>query len=160
LEQNSEAEATNMVVVVKGLVPINQAPNVSEFLNMARDGYGSLLVETVLFLCLLEKLHEERVVDVDDRHHEPLLLFPLTNFDRHAPFWHPSELLLLPIPMVQLKTPRTLLPHTHFLRTKTRKPTQKRPQSLCLRICLKEKSHRKTREKKDQGSESLMAMLK
>jgi len=133
LEQNSEAKATNMVVVVKGLVPVNQAPNVSEFLNMARDGYGSLLVETVFFLCLLEKLHEERVVDVHDRHHEPLLLFSLTNFDRHAPFWYPSELLLLPITMVQLKTPGTLLPHTHSTTkkaTKTRKPTQKRAQSL------------------------------
>ncbi|KAL2336251.1 hypothetical protein Fmac_010697 [Flemingia macrophylla] len=108
LEGNSEAKATNMmVVVIKGLIPIDQASNVSEFLDMARDGYGTLLVETVLFLSLLEKLHEERVVDVHHRHHEPFLLFPLSHFNRHAPFWDSSELLL----MEALGT--TLFPHTH-----------------------------------------------
>ncbi|TKY64128.1 hypothetical protein E2542_SST14018 [Spatholobus suberectus] len=121
-------------MVVEGLVPINQATNVSEFLNMARDGYGSLLVETVLFLCLLEKLHEERVVDVHDRHHEPLLLLPLTHLDCHAPFWDASELVLLPIAvaMVRMETPRTLLPYTHFLppRNKDKENRSKRTQSL------------------------------
>lgn len=113
-----------VVVVMKGLVPINQATNVSEFLNMARDGDGALLVKAILFLCLFQKLHEERVVDVNHRHHEPLLLFPLTNLDCHAPFWDPSELLLLILhfTMVKIETlARTLLPYTHFFWHQERK---------------------------------------
>ena len=128
-DQNSEAKTPNMVVVMmmKGLVPINQATNVSEFLNMARDGDGALLVKAILFLCLFQKLHEERVVDVNHRHHEPLLLFPLTNLDCHAPFWDPSELLLLILhfTMVQIETlARTLLPYTHFFWHQERKKDQ------------------------------------
>nr|ACU16104.1 unknown [Glycine max] len=156
-----------VVVVMKGLVPINQATNVSEFLNMARDGDGALLVKAILFLCLFQKLHEERVVDVNHRHHEPLLLFPLTNLDCHAPFWDPSELLLLILhfTMVQIETlARTLLPYTHFFwhqeKERQRKQEKRKTQKFVF-LCLKErKSHRKTKmRKKDQGSEPVVAML-
>ncbi|KAG4950871.1 hypothetical protein AAZX31_16G019000 [Glycine max] len=132
-DQNSEAKTPNMVVVMmmKGLVPINQATNVSEFLNMARDGDGALLIKAILFLCLFEKLHEERVVDVNHRHYEPLLLFSLTNLNCHAPFWDPSELLLLILPftmmvMVQIETLAwTLLSNTHFFLPPRKKERQK-----------------------------------
>jgi len=163
LEQNSEAKATNMVVVVvvKGLVPINQASNVSEFLNMARDGYGSLLVETVFFLCLLQKLHEERVVDVHHRNHEPLLLFSLTNFDRHAPFWHPSEILLLPITMVQLETPRTLLPHAHFLQQRQGNQHKKKthPKVREFQDVLFEREKKKVTGKRGWGTTKVLSQL-
>lgn len=98
-DQDSEAKASNMVVVVvmEILIPINQTPNVSEFLHMAGDGYGSLLIEPVFFLCLLQKLHEKWVIEVNHRHHEPLLFLTLTHLNCHAPFWNIlDELLLLP----------------------------------------------------------------
>nr|AFK34550.1 unknown [Lotus japonicus] len=107
------------MMMMKALVPINQALNVSEFLNMARDGDGSFLIESILFLCLLQKLHEQRMVQVHHRNHKPLFLFALSHLDRHTPFRNASEfLLLLPIAAVRMKALGTLFTATHFFKTR------------------------------------------
>lgn len=83
-DQNSEAKAAKM----EGLFPINDPTNVPKVLDMARDGYGSFVIETVLFLCVLEKLHEEWVFEIHEWHHEPFLLFSLPHFYCQTPFGH------------------------------------------------------------------------
>lgn len=78
-----------MVVVVVGLVLINHPLNMLKFVNMARDGDCALVLKPVLFLGLLEKLQEERVVEVNHRHYEPLLLFSFSSdLDCQTPLRH------------------------------------------------------------------------
>ena len=77
-----------MVVVMERPFPIDDATDVPEVLDMTRDSYGSLLVEAVFFLSLLEKLHEERVIEVYHRHHKPLLLLSLPHLDCQTPLRH------------------------------------------------------------------------
>jgi len=112
----SEAKAANVIVVKERLFAVDDASNVPKLLDVTRDGYGSFLVEPVLFLCLLQKLHEEGVSEVHHWHHEPLLLFSLTHLYSQTPFRHSSsEPFLLP-----LKTLHSLLPTaTHHCKKKT-----------------------------------------
>jgi len=113
----SEAEAANVMIMVKErLFAVDDASNVPELLHVTRDGYGSFLIEAVLFLCFLEKLHEERVVEVHHRHHEPLLVVSLTHLYGQTPFRHSSpEPFFLP-----LKTLHSLLPTaTHHCKNNT-----------------------------------------
>ena len=87
----SEAEAANVIVVKERLFTVDDTSNVPKLLDVTRDGYGSFLIEAVLFLCLLEKLHEEGVIEVHHRHHEPLLVFSLTHLYGQTPFRHSSS---------------------------------------------------------------------
>ena len=66
-----------MMVVMKGPFLINQAPDVTEFLHVARKGDVALVIEAVHFLGLLKEAHEEWVVEVYDRDYESLLLLSL-----------------------------------------------------------------------------------
>lgn len=146
VSENSEAKATNMMVVMERLFSIDHASNVSELFDVAGDGYGSLLVEPVFFLCLLEKLHEEWVVEVHNGHHEPLLLLCLsTHLYCQTPFGYASELLLLPMPMtmtirtVQMKPLQALLPTPHLSLSLRRKRQQKKEPTAkaCVeRVCV------------------------
>ena len=80
--------------------------NVPELLHMARDADGALLIETVLLLGFLQELNEERVVEVNHRHHEPLLLFSQTNLDRQTPLRNVSDshlLVLVVVVMMKVK---------------------------------------------------------
>uniref|UniRef100_A0A7C9CES3 Uncharacterized protein n=1 Tax=Opuntia streptacantha TaxID=393608 RepID=A0A7C9CES3_OPUST len=79
-----------VVVVVEGrLFLINQALDVTKLLHVAGDGDGALLIESILLLSLLEKPHEEWVVEVEHRHHKPVLfLLRLAHLYRQAPFGH------------------------------------------------------------------------
>lgn len=97
----SEAEAASVIVVKERVFGVDDASNVPEVLDVTRDGYGSLLIEAVFFLCFLEKLHEEWVIEVDDWHHKPLLVFSLTHLYGQTPFGHSS---------LPLKTLHSLLP--------------------------------------------------
>lgn len=149
VSENSEAKATNMMVVMERLFSIDHASNVSELFDVAGDGYGSLLVEPVFFLCLLEKLHEEWVVEVHNGHHEPLLLLCLsTHLYCQTPFGYASELLLLPMPMpmpmpmtirtVQMKPLQVLLPTPHLSLSLRRKRQQKKEptaKACVVRVC-------------------------
>lgn len=77
-------------VVVEGrLFPINQASDVTKVLHVAGDGDGALLIKPILLLSLLKKPHEEWVVEVEHRHHEPLpILLRLAHPYRQAPLGH------------------------------------------------------------------------
>ncbi|MED6111067.1 hypothetical protein PIB30_049014 [Stylosanthes scabra] len=96
----SEAKAARrMAVVVVGEgVPMNYPLHMPEVLDMAGDSDGpTVVVEAVLILGVLQKLHEERVVEVHEWNHEPLLLFSLmTNLYRQTPLGHQPLLSLLP----------------------------------------------------------------
>lgn len=61
-----------MMMVVKGFFSINHALDGPKLLHVARNRYGSFLIEPKLFLRLLQKLQEQRVIEVNHRHHEPL----------------------------------------------------------------------------------------
>ena len=70
-----------MVVVVMVMVMlffVDHASNIAKVLDVARDGDGSLLIESVLFLSFFQELHEERVIDIDHWDHKLLLFLPLT----------------------------------------------------------------------------------
>ena len=60
----SNPKAQNMVVlvvivvVVEWLLFINHALDGAKLLNVARDGDGTLLVKSILFLSFLQQLHE------------------------------------------------------------------------------------------------------
>ena len=87
-----------VVVVVKmwWILLINDALDGAELLHLARDGDGAFVIKTVLFLRFLQELHEERMVDVDDRDDKPLtLLLPLTDQDRQTTLGDVFQLLLL-----------------------------------------------------------------
>lgn len=66
-----------VVVMMKGRFLINQAPDVTEFLHVAGESDGALVIEAVHLLGLLKKAHEEWVVEVYDRDYESLLLLSL-----------------------------------------------------------------------------------
>lgn len=92
-----------MVVVVEmwWILLINDALDGAELLHVARDCDGALVIKSVLFLRLLQELHEERMVDVDDRDDKPLtLLLPLTDQDRQTPLGDVFQLLLRLLLMV------------------------------------------------------------
>jgi hypothetical protein len=73
-----------VVVVVVAMVPaagdvvvllvVDDALDAAEVVDAAGDGDGALLLEAVLLLRRLEQRHEQRVLEVPHRHHEPLLL--------------------------------------------------------------------------------------
>lgn len=63
-----------MMILVKRIFPINQTPYISKLLYVTRDRNGTLLVEPVLFFSFFQQLHEQRMIEVNDRHHESLLL--------------------------------------------------------------------------------------
>lgn len=89
------------IMMMEGLFPINHAPDVPKLLNMARDGDCPLLIKTILFLSLLQQLHEQWVIEIHHRHHKSLLLLSLSHLYRQTPFRHISR-LLFPRPLVML----------------------------------------------------------
>ena len=95
------------VVVVVTLLPFDDALHVLKLLHMARDANRTLLTEAVLLLRLLKQLHEQRMIQIHQRHHESLLLLPLPHHDHQKTLWYyvlhlflPSFLLLFFLPVV------------------------------------------------------------
>ncbi|KAK8530701.1 hypothetical protein V6N13_030648 [Hibiscus sabdariffa] len=91
-----------VVVVVVAVVLVDQALNMAELVDMARDGERAVMVETVLFLGSLQELLEEWVGHVHHRDHKPLLLLSLTNHDCQASLWNISELLVSRMTKVEI----------------------------------------------------------
>nr|GMC62891.1 uncharacterized protein LOC114761440 [Ipomoea batatas] len=58
----------------------------AKLLHVAGDINRTVVLESVLLLGVFQKLQEQRVVDVDDRDYETLLLFPLAHHNRQASF--------------------------------------------------------------------------
>ncbi|KAG9452584.1 hypothetical protein H6P81_005488 [Aristolochia fimbriata] len=105
-----------VVVVVEGPFPVDDALDVSELGDVAGDVDGSLLVEAVLLLGLVEELHEEGMVEVDDGHHEPLRLLPfLTHHDRQTPLRHVPDNILPPVQYVGSATMSMYILFSTFL---------------------------------------------
>ncbi|KAL5538336.1 hypothetical protein UlMin_024264 [Ulmus minor] len=84
-----------MMVVLMGILLINDFLNGPKLLHEARNSDGALLIKSILFLSFFEKLHEERMVDVDNRNHKPLLFFALSNQDCQTPLWDVLELFMI-----------------------------------------------------------------
>ncbi|KAG0491960.1 hypothetical protein HPP92_005019 [Vanilla planifolia] len=71
---------TTAAVVV---VSVDDALNAAELLDVARDGDGTVVVEAVHLLGLLEEPHEERVCEVTQGNHKALLLLFLLSHPYH-----------------------------------------------------------------------------
>ncbi|KAK3404078.1 hypothetical protein EUGRSUZ_K00420 [Eucalyptus grandis] len=76
-------------------VPVDRVLHVPELIDVARDVDGALLVEPVLVLRLPQQLHEQRVVHVSHRDHEPPLLLALPDRYGQAPPRHVLQAALL-----------------------------------------------------------------
>nr|GLL20010.1 uncharacterized protein LOC114761440 [Ipomoea trifida] len=67
----------------------------AKLLHVAGDINRTVVLESVLLLGVFQKLQEQRVVDVDDRDYETLLLLPLAHHNRQASFRYAPQILLL-----------------------------------------------------------------
>lgn len=85
------------------LLLVDQPLNVAEFRYMTRDGDGALLIKPVLILGLLQQLHEQRVTEIYDGHHESLLLLPLTHQHSEASFGDALIQRLVLLPVVEVR---------------------------------------------------------
>lgn len=56
------------------MIVMNYALESTEVVDRARDGDRSFLVEAILVFGLLQEPSEQRMVNINDRNHEPLLL--------------------------------------------------------------------------------------
>lgn len=83
------------VKVEREVLPVDRVLDAPENLDMARDRDGSLVIEPELFLGLFEQLPEERVIDVGDGDHKPLMLLSSSDHDCHAPSGDVLQLLLV-----------------------------------------------------------------
>ncbi|KAB8103865.1 hypothetical protein EE612_036461 [Oryza sativa] len=63
-----------MGAAVVVLLVVDDALDAAEVVDAAGDGDGALLLEPELLLGLLEEPHEQRVLQITHRHHEPLPL--------------------------------------------------------------------------------------
>lgn len=80
------------VVVMRIALLLDGVLDASKVLDLAGDGDGALVIEAVLLLGLLEQPRKQRVVQIHDGDHEPLLV--LAHPYGHAPLR--QQLLLLP----------------------------------------------------------------
>lgn len=96
---NSNPKTPNMVMMMMMIMMvtifIDHPLNITKLLDMARNGNRSFLIEPVLILGYLQQLHKQRVVNINHRNHEPLLLFTLTYHDSQTPFRDIFQVLLL-----------------------------------------------------------------
>lgn len=84
-----------MVVVMEGFFPVNHALDVPKLLHVAWDCDCAFLIKPIFFLCLLQQLHKQRVIEVYHRHNKPLLFLTLAHLHCQTPFRNISDHLLL-----------------------------------------------------------------
>lgn len=92
-----------VMMTVEQSLPVHHALNSAKLLHVARNSDRTFVIESVLFLGLLQQLHEERVVDVDHWNHKPLLILPLANHHCHTPFRDVFQLLAVLVVVVMEK---------------------------------------------------------
>ncbi|XP_054798492.1 uncharacterized protein LOC129303297 [Prosopis cineraria] len=93
-----------VVVVVRVVVSVflvDDALDGAELLHVAGNSDRTFLIEAIFFFGLLQELQEERVVDVDHRNHEPLLLLSLTHQYRETTFRNILQITILLLLVVQ-----------------------------------------------------------
>lgn len=113
-----------VVVVVGGLLLVYNPLHVLEMGHVAWYGDGALLLEAVLLLSLLEQLHEQRMIEVNHGHHEPLLLLPLPHHYREATLWYVPRLPLAVVQQVremEVEAEQVLVPAPHRQQQKSRR---------------------------------------
>lgn len=103
-----------MVVVMVVVFLINHVLDGSKLLHMTRDGDCTLLFKTIFFFSLLQQLHEEWMIEIDNRNHKSLLFFTLSYFYSQTALWHISYLLLLPMLMIIEKMRQVQMLATHI----------------------------------------------
>lgn len=86
-----------MVVVVVVIFLINQALYMAKLLHVARNIDGALVIKPELFLSFLQQLRKQRMIDVNHRDYDPLLLLSLTNHNCYAPL---GNIFPFSLPMV------------------------------------------------------------
>lgn len=93
---------------------INHVLDGSKLLHMTRDGDCTLLFKTIFFFSLLQQLHEEWMIEIDNRNHKSLLFFTLSYFYSQTALWHISYLWLLPMLMIIEKMRQVQMLATHI----------------------------------------------
>lgn len=63
---------------------INYTLDMTKLLNVTGNINRTIMIETVLFLGFLQQLHKQRMIDIDHRYDESLLLLALTNHNRQT----------------------------------------------------------------------------
>lgn len=142
-----------VVAMVVGLLLVNHALHIAKLLHMAWDGDGSFLLKPILLFCLLQQLHEERMIEVNDRDDEPLLLLPLSHQHCKTALRDvPPLLLAAPMVNKHVEIEKILLsaPHISILgetHDKPRKP-QKENRPLLQEIDVTRKREKMARDQK------------
>lgn len=88
-----------VVVVVVVIFFINQALYMAKFLHVARNIEGALVIKPKLFLSFLQQLRKQRMVYVNHRDYDPLLLLSLTHHNCYAPL---GNIFPFSLPMVMV----------------------------------------------------------
>ena len=99
-ESNFEAPS---MVMVEAFLPVDDALDGAEVLDVAWDGDGAFLLEPVFIFSFFQQLHEQWVLHVHHRDHKSLLLLPLPHQDRQTPFWDVLQVLLLLVVVVKVE---------------------------------------------------------
>lgn len=113
-----------MVVVVMAItITINQALNTAKVLDVAGDGDGALLIESVLLFGLFQQLQEQWVVCVRNWDYKLLQFFLsfVPHHHCHAPFRHtldfipalPMMLMMMEVGEVELEAHMVFFTTTH-----------------------------------------------
>lgn len=60
-------------------IMMNNALKCTEIINRARNWDRTFLIEAIFIFSVLQELHEQRMIDINDRNHEPLLFLANKN---------------------------------------------------------------------------------
>ncbi|KAK2448750.1 SAUR auxin-responsive protein family [Trifolium repens] len=96
------------MVMVMRFLHLNRLLNVAKLFDVARNGDGSFMLESIFFFSFFPQLHEQWMIDVKKWDHKPLLHFFLTNHHSQIPFWNILILFMVVMKIeawnVQMKT--------------------------------------------------------
>lgn len=77
----------------------------AELLHVARDIDRTIMIKSVNFLCFLQQLHEQRMINVDHRHDNSLWLLPFAaDHNRKAALGDVSQRFFFPMMISMMMT--------------------------------------------------------
>ncbi|MGJ2918473.1 hypothetical protein ACR8KM_22575 [Salmonella enterica subsp. enterica serovar Paratyphi A] len=113
-----------VVVVVVVIFLINQVLYMAKLLHVARNIDGALVIKPELFLSFLQHWRKQRMINVNHRDYDPLLLLSLTHHNCYAPlgnifpFSLPMVLMVVVVVVkmgsVQMEIQEHFVSTTHF----------------------------------------------
>lgn len=115
LKQSRSKTTKMMMTTVAALLLIHDALYAPELCHVAWDGNQTLLLETVLLLGFFEQLHEQRMIEINQRHHEPLLLLALPHHDRQKTLGRYVLHLLLQMQVIKCRMERSSGPRSRSI---------------------------------------------